>query len=152
MWKDRNVEEWWGKKRHIRTLMRVFQTIFKIRPQTQTGGDADKVLYILCIITQQCKSPLFRVNTCSNMCPFSHGNLCYLTIKGSWMHTLCLSWSVCLCMNAHLLHSVFCELCDCISEAFVGILPRYRQTYLSHHTVSLPPPNPPSLSHSPHVL
>lgn len=46
------------------------------------------------------------------------------------------------------LHSVFCELCDCISEAFVGIFPRYRQTYLSHHTVSLPlspfPPLTPS--------
>lgn len=145
----------WGE-RHIRTLMWVFETIFKIRPQNQTGGDADEVLYILCIITQQYKCPLFRVNMCSNMCPLSHGNLCAIWQSKVPEHTLCVYPEVCVCVCTHICCIV--SFVNCVTVSLRPLLASYLDIDrpICLITLSLCPsllsPPPPSLSHSPHTL
>lgn len=137
----------------------VFERIFKIPPQNQTGGDADEVLYILCIIVTEEQFPLFGVNTCVLTCPFSHGNICAIWQSNVPEHTLFVYPEVCVCVCTQICRIV--SFVNCVTVSLRPLLASYLDIDrpICLITLSLCPsllsplsPPPPSLSHSPHTL
>lgn len=91
---------------------------------------------------------------CSNICPFSHGNLCAIWQSKVPEHALCVYPEVCVCVCTHI----------CCIVSFVNCVTVSLRPLLASHldidrpicliTLSLSPLSPPlpSLSHSPHTL